>query len=167
MERPAGENKQDSWALSVRRNRRFFPPASSPPPLQKAAPLLRDPGRMETLVIWIFSFVKCLLESFVHLFIWLPVTLVLLFVFLFWGLCFAFYYVILHILYTTRLSVICIDNVFSTHCVTFSFSMVSSNMTLILMSNVSLFSFKVNISCAVFKKSFPTPRSWRCFTGLS
>lgn len=49
-------------------------------PLQKATPLLRDPGRMET-VIWIFAFVKCLLESFVHLFIWLPVTLVLLFVY--------------------------------------------------------------------------------------
>lgn len=62
----------------------FFPPASSPSsPPQKAAPRLRDPGRMETSVIWIFSFVKCLLESFVHLFIWLPVT---------WFYCLFFYF---------------------------------------------------------------------------
>lgn len=57
--------------------------------------------------------------------------------------------------------------VFSTYYVTFSFSMISSHMTLILMSNISLFAFMVNISCAVFKKSFPSPRSWRYFTGLS
>lgn len=85
-------------------------------PLQKTAPLLRDPGRMGTSVIWIFSFVKCLLASFVHLFIWLPVTLVLLLVYLFWGLCFAFYYVKLHVLYTTPLSVICIDCFFYLLC---------------------------------------------------
>lgn len=135
-------------------------------PLQKTAPLLRDPGRMGTSVIWIFSFVKCLLASFVHLFIWLPVTLVLLLVYLFWGLCFAFYYVKLMFciqpLYQSYVLI-----VFSTYYVTFSFSMISSHMTLILMSNISLFAFMVNISCAVFKKSFPSPRSWRYFTGLS